>query len=31
MLFLGKTLLEGEAGIKWAGETVAAISRIMNV
>lgn len=31
LLFLGKTLREGEAGISWAEQMVAAISRIMNV
>jgi hypothetical protein len=31
MLFLGKTLCEGWAGISWAEKMVCAISRIMNV
>jgi len=31
MIFLGKTLLEGEAGLSWAEKMVAAISRIMKV
>jgi hypothetical protein len=31
LLFLGKTLREGEAGISWAEQMVCAISRIMEV
>jgi hypothetical protein len=31
LLFLGKTLREGEAGISWAEQMVCAISRIMKV
>lgn len=31
LLFLGKTLREGEAGVSWAEQMVCAISRIMKV
>lgn len=31
LLFLGKTLLEGEAGISWAEKMVCALSRILEV